>query len=93
MRWQANHFDTLLIEDWGDEYTVFQPDSGKTHLFNRMSVEMLSYLNLHSATASEIGNHLREQFETEAEFDENFEDNIEKILYHFDALGLITKEN
>ena len=89
MRWQANHFHSLLIEDWGGEFTVYQPNSGKTHFFNQMSLQILSFLDQHSATTLEISNHLRELYDQE--FDQDFDDNIEKILYHFDELGLIKK--
>ncbi|SFK67366.1 PqqD family protein, HPr-rel-A system [Nitrosomonas aestuarii] len=87
--WQSNNFQTLLIEDWGDEYTVFQPDSGKTHYLNQMSMHILSFLNQHSASVFDISSHLGEQFEQNS--DKEFQQNIQKILYHLDALGLIKK--
>lgn len=89
MRWQSNHFHSLLIEDWG-EYTVYQPDSGKTHFLNQMSIRLLSFLSQNPATLLEISHYLSTAFEQEA--DQDFRDNIEKILYHLDALGLIKKE-
>lgn len=90
MYWQSNHFHSLLIEDWGGEYTVFQPESGKTHFLNQMSIELLSFLSQRSATVLDICHYLSTAFEQEA--DQDFRDNIEKILHHFDALGLIQKE-
>jgi len=91
MRWKANHFHSLLVEDWGGEYTVFQPDSGKTHFLNQMGMTLLVILNQRSATALEVSHYLSAEFEQEA--NQDFHNNIEKILYHFDALGLIKKEN
>jgi len=91
MIWQSYHFDTLLIEDWGGEYTVFQPESGKTHFLNQMSIALLSFLNESPATALQVSCHLSEIFEQES--NQNFQDNIEKILYHLDTLGLIKKES
>ncbi|MDR4514812.1 HPr-rel-A system PqqD family peptide chaperone [Nitrosomonas sp.] len=89
MRWQANHFHALLIEDWGEEYTVFQPDSGKTHFFNLMSMQMLIFLNQNPATPEEISVHLATQFHQT--MDNSFLINIEKTLHHFDTLGLVSK--
>jgi len=89
MLWQANRFDALLIEDWDEEYTVFQPDSGKTHFFNQISMQILIFLDQHPATIEQICNHLAKQLQQNP--DKNFSQNIEKILYHFDALGLVNK--
>ncbi len=91
MRWLSSSFHSLLIADWDGEYTVFQPDSGKTHFLNRMGMQMLLFLNQHPASSSEVCDYLSREFEQET--DQNFQDSIEKILYHFDALGLIKKEN
>ncbi len=89
MRWHATHFHTLHIEDWDGEYTVFQPDSGKTHFFNQMSMQMLIFLDQNPATTETISAYLAKQSQQNA--DENFSHHIEKILYHLEALGLIHK--
>ncbi len=91
MRWLSDNFHALLIADWDGEYTVFQPDSGKTHFLNHMSMQMLSFLSRQPASIMEICNYLSGQSGQES--DKNFQDNIEKILYHFDTLGLIKKES
>ncbi|MDC8446705.1 MAG: HPr-rel-A system PqqD family peptide chaperone [Nitrosomonas sp.] len=91
MRWLSDNFHTLLVADWDEEYTVFQPDSGKTHFFNQMSMEMLSFLSRRPVSIEEICDYLSRQSGQTP--DENFQDNIEKILYHFNALGLVKKEN
>ncbi|MDR4516419.1 MAG: HPr-rel-A system PqqD family peptide chaperone [Nitrosomonas sp.] len=91
MHWQSNLFNSLLIEDWGEEYTVFQPDSGKTHFLNQMSMQILEFLDRNPATTEKISAYLAEQFQQEP--NHNFLHNIEKILYHFDTLGLINKVN
>ena len=54
-----------------------------------MSIRLLSFLNHSPATSLEISHYLSTTFEQEA--DQDFRDNIEKILYHLDALGLINK--
>jgi len=56
-----------------------------------MSIALLSFLNENPATALQVSRHLSEIFEQES--DQNFQDNIEKILYHLDTLGLIKKES
>lgn len=91
MRWLSNNFRMLLVANWNDEYTVFQPDSGKTHFFNQTSMDMLSFLSQRPASTEEICDYLSKQSGQAP--DKNFQDNIEKILYHFDALGLIKKES
>lgn len=88
--WYARNFHTLQIVNWDEEYTVFQPDSGKTHFFNQMSMDMLSFLSQRPASTEEICDYLSRQSEQAP--DKNFQDNLEKILYHFDALGLVKKE-
>lgn len=52
---------------------------------------MLSFLDQHPASSAEVCSYLSREFERET--NQNFQDSIEKILYHFDALGLIRKEN
>jgi PqqD family protein of HPr-rel-A system len=90
MHWLSDNFHMLLVVDWDGEYTVFQPDSGKTHFFNQMSMDMLSFLSQRPASTEEICDYLSRQSEQAP--DKNFQDNLEKILYHFDALGLVKKE-
>ena len=91
MRWLSDNFHALLIANWEDEYTVFQPDSGKTHFLNHMGMQMLLFLDQQPASSAEVCSYLSREFERET--DQNFQDSIEKILYHFDALGSIKKEN
>ncbi len=91
MYWHTEHFHTLLIEDWGDEYTVFQPDSGKTHFFNQISIQILIFLSQHPATIEQICTVLAKQFQQNP--DKEFTQNIEKILHHFETLGLVKKRN
>ncbi|GJL74162.1 MAG TPA: HPr-rel-A system PqqD family peptide chaperone [Nitrosomonas sp.] len=87
--WQSSNFQALLIEDWDGEYTVYQPDSGKTHFLNQMSMHILSFLSQHPASVIEISSYLGEQFQQNS--DKKFQQNIEKILYHLDTLGLVKK--
>jgi len=87
--WQSSEFHALLIEDWGGEYTVFQPDSGKTHFLNQMSMQILSFLNQRPASIIEISNYLGEQFQQNT--GKKFQQSLEKILYHLDTLGLVNK--
>ena len=43
--WRTSNYRSLLIREWEDGYTVFQPDSGKTHFLNPMAMRVLEKLD------------------------------------------------
>lgn len=88
--WKTLNYHSLIIEEWDGEYTVFQPDAGKTHYLNEMSIHMLIYLENRAPMAlpaKDIGNYLAEKFQIEP--DAVFLRQINKTLHRFDELGLI----
>ena len=87
--WQSVDFSSLQIEEWNGEFTVFQPDSGKTHFLNQMGLHIISCLDRTPASADEICLFLTEQFQLT--HDQNFLLQIVKTLHRFDELGLIEK--
>jgi len=89
IRWQSVSFSSLRIEEWDGEYTMFQPEAGKTHFLNQMSMKIISYLSQVPASTDEICHALAVQFQQIP--DTTFSRNIDKTLHHFDALGLIKK--
>ena len=87
--WQSAVYPSLQIEEWSGEFTVFQPDSGKTHFMNQMSRSVILNLYKFPATEEEICKILAEQFQQP--LDQNFSLQIIKTLRRFDELGLIEK--
>ncbi len=87
--WRSVNFLSLQIEEWNGEFTIFQPDSGKTHFLNQMGLQVILNLNQVPATEDEIGRILAQQFQQV--LDQELSLQINKILHRFDALGLIEK--
>ena len=87
--WQSVGFSSLQIEEWDGEFTVFQPDSGKTHFLNQMGLHIISCLDQSPASADEVCLFLTERFQLLP--DQNFSQQIIKTLHRFDELGLIEK--
>lgn len=88
--WKTLNYHYLIIEEWYGEYTVFQPDAGKTHYLNEMSIQMLIYLKNNAPRALSTKNiciYLAEKFQIEP--DAVFFKQINKTLHRFDELGLI----
>ncbi len=89
IRWQSVNFSSLRIEEWDGEYTMFQPEAGKTHFLNQMSMKIITYLSQAPASTDEICHTLAVKFQLTS--DTTFSRNIDNTLHHFDALGLIKK--
>jgi PqqD family protein of HPr-rel-A system len=94
--WRVTNFPSLLIEEWEDGFTVFQPDSGKTHFLNPVAMRVLQ--TLHSApdgmlAEDVIDASLMTLFESDGS--RALESEAEATLAQLDELGLIeplTKE-
>lgn len=87
--WQKPDFSSLRIENWDGEFTVFQPESGKTHFLNEMGLRVLILLDQSPATLESICKELSEYFVLQP--DKIFSGQIAKTLYRFEALGLIAR--
>lgn len=87
--WQSVSFSSLQIEEWYEEYTVFQPDSGKTHFLNKMGLQIILCLDQSPASEDEVCQMIAEQFQLIP--DQNFSRHVIKTLHRFDALGLVEK--
>lgn len=87
--WQSVEFSFLRIEEWNGEFTVFQPDSGKTHFLNQMGMQIITSLHQSPASADDICRVLAERFQLIP--DQNFSRQIIKTLHRLDELGLIEK--
>ena len=90
--WYPNS-SLLRIEEWDGEFTVFQPESGKTHFLNEMGLRILTVLDRSPATLEAICQDLSAYFSLQ--LDAQFPGQIIRTLQRYEALGLITrvKEN
>lgn len=91
--WKTLNYRSLIIEEWDSEFTVFQPDAGKTHYLNEMSVQILLHLKTSAPAAlstTDICNYLANKFQIQS--DTVFLKQVNKTLHRFDELGLI-KQN
>lgn len=86
-RWTAADPESLLWEQFGDEYIVYQISSGKTHYLNGAGATILQFLSDREASTEEVVEAVCRH--TEAAIDEALADQIEKSLAHFDQLGLV----
>ena len=90
--WRAINYRSLLIREWEDGYTVFQPDSGKTHFLNSMAMRVLEKLDSVSGdnlSEGEIVTDLVTQFgqTTSPEFSVALDNTLSRL----DELGLIER--
>lgn len=89
IQWRSVNFSSLMIEEWNEEFTVFQPDSGKTHFLNLMGMQIILSLTQSPASTEAISQLLARQFQLT--FNEDFSSHIDEILHRFETLGLIEK--
>lgn len=90
--WRTINYRSLLIREWEDGYTVFQPDSGKTHFLNSMAMRVLEKLNSvpgDNLSEAAIVVDLVNQFDSPAspEFRAAFDITVSRL----DELGLIER--
>ncbi|ABI58757.1 HPr-rel-A system PqqD family peptide chaperone [Nitrosomonas eutropha] len=91
--WYSSHFSSLYIENWDGEFTVFQPESGKTHFLNEMGLHILTILDGSPLRLNTICQELSVHFSLQP--DTQFFGKIAQTLQRYEALGLIerVKEN
>lgn len=91
--WRTTGFSSLRIENWDGEFTVFQPEAGKTHFLNEMGLKILSILDQSPATLDSLCRELSEYFTLPP--DTHFSAQINRTLQRYEALGLVSrvKEN
>ncbi|MCC6917183.1 HPr-rel-A system PqqD family peptide chaperone [Nitrosomonas sp.] len=87
--WQVHGFSSLRIENWDGEFTVFQPESGKTHFLNEMGLQVLIMLGQSPVTLEGLCQKLSEYFTLLP--DTQFPEQIARTLQRFEALGLIVR--
>jgi PqqD family protein of HPr-rel-A system len=88
IRWQTLNYPDLLREDWEDEWFLFNPASGNTHVLNRLAIDILDRIHIQSASLPELAQALIEEYCPDEP--SRFTANLEQHLRHLDELGLIT---
>ncbi len=88
MRWRVISSYPLAWRTWDDEeYVVYHPGSGDTHVLNAMSAELLRRMEDASTTRAELVSHCVEVLGIEP--DEEFARQIDHLLNELNDLGLI----
>lgn len=87
--WCSFRFSSLRIENWDGEFTVFQPESGKTHFLNEMGLKILLILDQAPTSLEVLCQELSEYFTLSPA--SAFSGQIAKTLLRYEALGLVTR--
>ena len=74
---------------WADETLLFHEGSGDTHLFGHFEVQVLDYLQDHTATLPEIMSFITTGSGEEA--DDEFFFYIERVVTQLERLGVIER--
>jgi PqqD family protein of HPr-rel-A system len=77
----------LFWRVWDDEFIIFHPLSGDTHLLDYFSAEVLKSIEDAPAECAEIAAFISRKFEID--LDEKLVDRIEELLSKFSKLNLI----
>jgi PqqD family protein of HPr-rel-A system len=88
LRWKTPSESGLLWEHWDNEFVVFDPRSGHTHLLNEMAAVALKALDTRAFTGLELTRFLASEFSVSSD-DPELERHVEQMLAHFDELGLV----
>ncbi len=91
----ATHWHAPLIEHfsrtcWNDEYFLFNPASGYTHVLNQLSIDIIDLLGESPCGTPDILSHMIETWRVEADERTGFAQRIEEHLHQLNYLGLIS---
>ncbi len=65
IRWRTLHYPDLLREAWEDEWFLFNPPSGNTHVLNGLAMDILDRIHRQSAGLPELSRALIEEYRPE----------------------------
>ena len=91
IRWRTLNYPALLRETWEDEWFVFNPASGNTHVLNRLAMDILERIDRHSASLPELVRALIDEYRPEEP--SRFAAHLEQHLRHLEELGLIIPQS
>jgi PqqD family protein of HPr-rel-A system len=86
-RWRVQGTAGLCWRAWDDEYVVYHPASGDTHLLNAFTAEVLRALEECPASTSELAQFCAPA--CDAEDEPALRQQISNLLARFHELGLI----
>lgn len=89
MRWFSDPAFPLAVRHWDDDYLVYHPGSGDTHLLDAGRYLLLAQLDREPASAAEIAGRLAAQLELPD--DSDFTEQVETLLSDLYGLGLVEK--
>ena len=87
--WFSDPAFPLSVRHWDDDYVVYHPGSGDTHLLDASRYLLLTQLAREPAPAAVIADRLAAQLELPD--DAEFPEKIETLLSDLYGLGLIEK--
>ena len=87
-RWRNSKQDDLLWAEWDNEFIVYHKPSGKTHLVNALSRQLIAQILTTPLTTDEIARTLATELCIECS--EQHVANIAGLLDRLDELGLVS---
>lgn len=87
--WIGIQAASLLWEDLGDGFALFQPRSGQTHFLTELAGLVLRCLGSEGVPFDAIVHSVAE--EAELEVDTELTENLEVVLMRFEYLGLAAR--
>ena len=87
VKWYCPNYRELLIECWENEYFVFNPNSGDTHVLNVLAADILKALAEEAKSIPDLTGQMR----TTGTLDRvSLTESVSVYLKHLDELGLVT---
>ncbi|PRC90943.1 HPr-rel-A system PqqD family peptide chaperone [Solimicrobium silvestre] len=87
MKWRTVTTTANNLRIWGDEYVVYNPQSGSTHLLGLAAGQILQKLEISPLDVSSLASLLGAEWQQEAEPD--FVQSVQNLLTDLQALALI----
>lgn len=85
--WRVPVPEALLWYEWETEYTIFDRNSGETHLINELPAQILRHLSERPASSPELAAKLAHLCEVEN--DKSWAAQTSGIINNLAALGLV----
>lgn len=86
-RWHVPDPSTLLWEHWDTEYSLFDRETGETHLINALPAEILRILSQKTISGKALAEEMAVDCDVECTLD--WQRKIEGIIRNLYAIGLI----
>lgn len=86
LKWRVGTESKLLWRRWDDEYVVFNPSSGDTHVLNHVAAEALKRLERSPADAGDLAQHVGLTVKLDPD---DLLEHMEGLVRQFDELGLV----